>query len=90
MIIRVPAADVSTCRSKGFDGVEIERIYACVVPCKGPEAKNRKGEATEDFDSRPRTRVRFEVQCKKEPQKVRIMKVPKPLPGCSGGKGAYR
>ena len=29
MIIRVTAADVSTCRSKGHDGTKVERILLC-------------------------------------------------------------
>ena len=65
-IIRVPAADVSTCRSKGPDGVEVEveRMYEYVVAWRGPDAKLQKGEVVDDFDSRPRKFVRFEVRRK--------------------------
>ena len=81
MIIRVPAADASTCRSKGPDGVEVERMCDYVVACRGGKTTNREGEVVEDFDSRPHKLVRFEVRCKNEPQKVMEFKLPTQLPG---------
>ena len=48
-IIRVPDADVSACRSKGPDGVEVERMCDNVVACKGPLTKIRKNDVVEDF-----------------------------------------
>ena len=86
MIKRVPAADVPTCRSKGPDGAEVERMCDKVMARKGPKANIRKVEVIEDYHSRPHKLVRFEVRCKKEPQEVRILKVPMPLPGVTGGK----
>ena len=85
--ISVPAADVSTCRSKGEDGIGsgknvFERIYDYVVACKSLRSKIRRVELFEHCDSRPQKPVRFEVRCKTAPQQVRILKVP----GVSGGK----
>ena len=57
MIIRVPAADVSTCRSKGPDGVEIKRMCDYVVACKGLKTKIRKVEVIRDYFSRPHTNL---------------------------------
>ena len=85
MIMRVPAADVSMCRSMGPGGVGVERMYDYVVACKGLKTKNRKVEVIEDNDSRPHDLVRFEVRCKKEQHEVMLLKIPKPLPGVSGG-----
>ena len=53
---------------------------------RSQKANIRNIEVIVDFDSRPHKPVSFEVPCKKEPQKVRTLKVPKPLPGCTGGK----
>ena len=52
MIIRTAAADVSTCRSKGPDGVEGERMYDYVVACQGLRSKIRRVEGIEDCDTR--------------------------------------
>ena len=40
MIIRLPAADVSTCRSKGPDGVKGERMYDHMLTCRVIKTKN--------------------------------------------------
>ena len=42
MIMRAPAANLSTWRSKGPDGVEVERMWDYVVPCKDLKTKVRK------------------------------------------------
>ena len=42
---------------------------------------------SEDYDSRPHKPVSSKVRCKRAPQQAKILKVPKPLPGCRGGKG---
>ena len=64
MISRAPAADVSTCRSKSADGVEVERVCDYVVACKGLRSNVRKVKVIEDYDSRPLMPVGFEVRCK--------------------------
>ena len=56
-----------------------------VVACKGVKAKIRKVEVMKDYDSRPH-KLEVWVLCKNEPQEVRNLKIPKPLPGVSGGK----
>ena len=66
--------------------LEVQRMYDDVVACKCLLATFRKVEVIEECDSRPHEPLRFEVRCKKEPQEVRILKVPKPMPGVSGGK----
>ena len=53
MIIRLLAADISTCRSKDSDGVEKERMYDIVVACTGLKTPNREVEVVDDYDSRP-------------------------------------
>ena len=63
---------------RGPDGVQVERMYDYVVACKCPLTEIRKVEVIEDHDSRQRKPVRIEVRCKKEPQEVAILKVPKP------------
>ena len=52
MIIRVPAADVYTCTSKGPDGMEVERMYDSVVGCKGLRSKIREVGTVEDDGSK--------------------------------------
>ena len=42
MIIRVAAADVSTCRSNGPDGVGVERMRDDVVACNGLQTNRSK------------------------------------------------
>ena len=44
MIIRVPAADASTCRSKGPDGVDVERMYDYLVACESLKTNIRQVE----------------------------------------------
>ena len=58
MIIRVPAADISTCRSKDPDGVGKERMYDFVVACTGLKTSNREVEVVDDYDSRPHKPVK--------------------------------
>ena len=72
MTTRVPAADTSTGRSKGPDGVDAGRMYDYVVACEGSRSKLAKVEAIEDHGSRPHELVKLEVRYKKEPQAVRI------------------
>ena len=51
---------------------------------KGTNSK--RGRDNEDYDSRPHKPVSVEVRCKRAQQQARILEVPKPLPGCRGGK----
>ena len=84
LFLRVPVADVSTCRSKGQDGIVVERMYE--VACKGLRLKARKMEMSEDYDSRPIKLLKFELRC----QEVIILKAPKPLPKAFNRDGRSR
>ena len=60
MIIRVTAADVSTCRSEGHDGTKVERILLCGGG-KGWRSNIRKVDVIEDYDSSPCKLVMLDV-----------------------------
>ena len=90
MIMRVPVAGVSACKSKGPDGVQMERMKNYVVACKCLKSNNRKVDVVEDFYSRPHKPVKFEVRCKKETQQVRVLKIPKQVPDYHSGHDDYR
>ena len=53
MIIRAPAASLSTCTSKDADWMETGRMYDYVVACKGLHSKIRNIEVVEDYDPEP-------------------------------------
>ena len=74
MVIRVPAADLSTLRSKGPDGVEVGRLYEYFVVCKGLRPKSRDMEVIEDYDSRQHKPVSVDVRCRKASQEVMVLK----------------
>ena len=57
-----------------------------MVACEGLQSRIRNEEETDDHDTRPHKPVRCEVRCQKELEDVRVLKLPKPLPGASGGK----
>ena len=67
----------------------LERLSVCRIlswPAKRCNLNTKKVVAFEDYDTRPHTPVRFEVLCRREPEEMRICKIPKMLLGVSGGK----
>ena len=60
-----------------------------VVACRGLRSNIREVEVIEDYVSRLPTLVRFKVRCQKEPQEVKILKIPRPLPGVQGGQNTF-
>ena len=86
MFIKAPGEGVSTGRSNGpFDELN-ERTYDYVIASHGLQVKIKNMEVVEDFESRPHKAVIFLVERDKEFQVWRVQKVPKALPGFSGGK----
>ena len=71
--------EVSICSSKGPQGEWIERTSDYVISCKTMEAM-------EDFESRPHKAVSFVVERENEIQAWNQQKLPKVLPGYSGGR----
>ena len=61
-------------------------IYDYVVTCKGLRSQIRKVDVIGDYGSRKHEAVRFWGKLPDEPQEVRILKIPKPLPDVSGEK----
>ena len=76
----------STCRSKGPKGEWIERTsdYVIVRFCR--KLKVTQMEVVEDFESRPHKAVSFVSEKEKEIQDRNEQKLPKVLPGYSGGR----
>ena len=76
---------VSTCRSKSAKGQWIEKIYD-VIAWNSFYGKISQMEVVEDFESRPHKAASFVVEREKEMQEWNEQKMPKALPGYSGGK----
>ena len=74
-------AEFPSCRSKGPHDELIERTYDYVIAC---QRKIKNVEVAEDFESRPHKAVTFQVE-NENIQEVRELKMPKALPGYSGG-----
>ena len=85
MFIEAPG-EVSACGSKGSNGELTERTYDNVTTSQSQWGKIKKMEVVEDFESRPHKAVTFLEERDKELQEVRELKMPKALPGYSGGK----
>ena len=66
----------STCRSKGAKGEWIEKIYEFAIACDSLKGIISQMEAVENFQSRPHKAV----------QEWNEQKLPKVLPGHSGGR----
>ena len=86
MFIKAPREGVSTGRSKGPNGELIERTYDYVVASHGLQEEIKNMEVVEDFESRPHKAVTFLVERNNEFQVWRDQKMPKMLPGFSGGR----
>ena len=67
---------VSTCRSKSAEGEWIGKVYG----------KISQMEVVEDFESRLHRAVSFPVEREREMQEWNEQKLPKALPGKSGGR----
>ena len=78
--------EASTCRSKDSKGKCIERTYDYVVACYSLRRNISQMKVVEDFESRPHKAVSFVVERDKEIQELKRQKLPKVLPGYSGGR----
>ena len=77
---------VSTCRSKNAKGEWVEKVYDCVIACSSPQGRMPDMKVTEDSESRPQKAVTFVVERGWERQEWSEQKLPKALPGHSGGR----
>ena len=85
--MHVAAAEKAcTCRSKGTKSEWIEKVYDYVLACNRLKGKISQMEVVEDFVSRPHKAVSFVVGSEKEMQEWYEQKLPKVLPGYSGGR----
>ena len=75
----------SMCKSKGPKYVWIERTCDYVVASGSLKGKISQMEVVEDFESRPHKAVSFVVRREKELKEWSEQKLPKVLPGYSGG-----
>ena len=75
----VAPKEASTCE-------RIERIYDYVIASGSLKGKSSQMEVVEDFESRPHQAVSFVVRREQERKERCERKLPKVLPGCSGGK----
>ena len=83
----VAPKEASTCRSKGPKGEWIERTYDYVIASGRLKGKISLMEVVEDVESRPHKAVSLVVKKKrKEIQEWNEQKLPKVLPGYSGGR----
>ena len=78
--------EASTCRSISPQGEWIEKNYDNVIAGNSLKGKITQMEVVEDFESRPHKAVSFVVKREKEIQEWNGPKLPKVLPGFSGGK----
>ena len=76
---------VSTCRSKSAKGEWVEKVFDYVLACSSLKGKISQMKVVEDFESRPHEAVSFVVDRGKEIQEWNEQKLPKVLPGYSGG-----
>ena len=77
---------VSTCRSKNAKGEWVEKVYDDVIACNSFKGKISKMKVIEDFESWPHKAVTFVVERGEERQEWREQRMPKVLPGYSGGR----
>ena len=79
----------STCRSEGAQGDWIEKkekVYDYVIACGSLKGKISKMKVAEECESRPHKAVSFLVESEQEMQEWNEQKLPKMLPGNSGGR----
>ena len=82
----VAPREVSPCRSKGPKNEWIARTYDHVIASGGLKGKVSQMEVVEDFESRTHKAVSFVVKREKGIQEWMEQKLPKVLPGYSGGR----
>ena len=82
----VSPKEVSTCRSKVSKVEWMERTYDYVIACNSLSGNISQLKAAEDFESRPHKAVSFVVERESEIQECNEQKLPKVLPGYSGGR----
>ena len=75
----------STCRSKSAKGEWVEKVQDYVSACNSLKGKISQMKVMEDFESKPHKAVSFVVEREKEMQERSEQKLPKVLPGYSGG-----
>ena len=85
MHVRAPAG-LSTCRSRSGKGEWVEKVFVFVIACNSQRGQFSQMNAVEDFESRPHKAVTFVVEREKERQEWSEQKLPKALPGYSGGR----
>ena len=72
---------------KKSKGEWVEKVYGCVIACNSLTGKiSQMNVVVEDFESRPHKAVTFVVQRGKERQEWSEQRMPKVLPGYSGGR----
>ena len=81
-----PKGKASTCRSKGPKGEWIETTYDQVIACNSFRGKISQLEVVDGFESRPHKAVSFMAEREKEIKEWSEQKLPKVLPGYSGGR----
>ena len=64
----------------------MEKVFDYVVACCSPEGKNSDMNVIEDFESRPHKAVSCVVERGNERREWNEQKLPKALPGYSGGR----
>ena len=77
---------VSTCRSRSAKGEWVQKVYDYVRACSSLKGIISNMQVKEDFESRQHKAVTFVVQRGKERQEWNEEKLPRALPGYSGGR----
>ena len=74
------------CRSNNAKGEWVEKVYDYVIACNSLKGKNSQMKVVEDTESSPHKAVSFVVRREKEMKEWNQQKLPKVLPGYSGGR----
>ena len=76
----------STCRSKSAKGELVEKVYDYAIAGNSLKGEISQMKVVEDLEPRPHKAVSFVVERGKEKQEWNEQKLPKVLPGYSGGR----
>ena len=76
----------STCSSKSAQEEWVEKVYDYIIACNSLKGNISQMKVVEVFESRPHKAVSFVAERGKEVQDCNEQKLPKVLPGYSGGK----
>ena len=82
----IAPAGVSTCRSKNAKGEWVEKVYDYVIACSSPKGQISDMKVIQDFQSRPHKSVCCMIKIGQARQEWNEQKLPKALPGHSGGR----